>query len=114
LLEGAFNNGLRGLRHCWRKGWSGLFAVCTQHLEWITPGERDEAGQHLVQDDSGRVQIGAAIDWLSRNLLRCQVVRCPDEGVRGRETLLGGQVSYGGCQTEVGDDRFTVRPQQNV
>ena len=74
-------------------------------------GERHLAGEHLVEDDSERVEVGALVDRLAAGLLGRQVLRRPDD--RARLGHLGGprarDPEIGHLDVPVGADDHVVR-----
>jgi hypothetical protein len=52
-----------------------LGGVGGEELAGVAPVERRAAGEHLVEDNAERVQVGAVVDGVPRRLLRRHVCR---------------------------------------
>ena len=66
-------------------------------LDGRLAGERDDAGEELVEDDAGRVEIGALVDRGSPRLLGREILSRPDDRAR-----LGHLAGPGPGDAEVG------------
>ena len=80
-------------------------------LERRVAGERDLAGQHLVQDDPDRVDVGALVDRGSLRLLGRQVLRGADDraDLRHLARARAGDAEVGHLQAAVGVHDDVVR-----
>ena len=81
--------------------------------------ERTNAGEHFVEEDAEREDVGASIDGLSRRLLGRHIVQRSDDnplfGLCGGRTLTAHRESTHGLgQTEVQHPHPTVVAQHHV
>ena len=70
--------------------------VLHRDLDRAVAGERNLPGEHLVEDDPERVQIGALVDLRAARLLRREVLRGADD-----RALLGHLARAGARDAEV-------------
>ena len=83
--------------------------VLHRDLHRRVAGERHLPGEHLVEDDPERVQVGTLVDRLPACLLRREVLRRPDD--RARLGHLGGAAPR---DPEVGHLHVPVRADDHV
>ena len=67
-------------------------------------------GQHLVEDEAERVDVGATVDGVAVHLLGSEVAGGPDHGARASEIVAAGCLG----DSEVGDLHPSVRLHEHV
>ena len=92
---------IRGRRHI-------LVDVAVRDLDGDVVGVRLEAGEHLVEHDADRVEIGASVCAGAGDQLRCDVAH------GAHERLRGGGRAHGTGEAEVRELDLTVRAEQHV
>ena len=79
---------------------------------WVSAMEGDVAGEHLVEDDAERVDVGALVDVLAHRLLGGDVVGGAEHPAgRGHPLLLerAGDAEVGHLRAPVGVDQDVLR-----
>ena len=83
--------------------------VLHRDLDRAVAGERNLPGEHLVEDDPERVQVGALVDLRAARLLRREVLRGADD-----RALLGHLARAGARDAEVRHLHVPLRVDEHV